>query len=328
MKLQRIATPMTRLTVALSLLLGSFGALAQNYPSRPVRVIVPFPAGGNTDITVRPLSSKLGEIFGQTFLVDNRGGANTIIGAEIAARATPDGHTLLVGAQNTLAINPHAYSKLPYDVKKDFAPIALLTDYNYLLVARPGFPANNIPDLVKYAKANPGKVSHASVGEGSSGHLAQLLFESMAGVKIIHVPYKGNAPMVADLLGGTVDLALMGLASIQALHKAGKVKLIAVAADMRLAEMPDLPTVQEAGYAGFTSGTFQGLLTQAAVPRAIVTRLNREVNRALQSPEVKTALEAQKVTLGNGTPEEFGKRIAFESERWGKVVKSVNLKFD
>lgn len=327
MKQQRIVT-MIRATAALSLLLGSFSALAQNYPSRPVRVIVPFPAGGNTDIMARPLSTKLGEIFGQPFLVDNRGGANTIVGAEMAARAAPDGHTLLVGAQNTLAINPYAYSKLPYDVKKDFAAIALLTDYNYLLVARPGFPASSIPELVAHAKANPGKVSHASVGEGSSGHLAQLLFESMAGVKLIHVPYKGNAPMIADLLGGNVDLALMGLASIQALHKAGKVKLIAVAADKRLAELPDLPTVQEAGYAGFTSGTFQGMVTQAAVPRAIITRLNREINRALQSPEVKTPLEAQKVMLGSGTPEDFAKRIAFEGERWEKVVKSVNLRFD
>ena len=307
------------------LLLAVSSAQAQNYPSRPVRVIIPFPAGGNTDIVARPVASKLAEVFGQPFLVDNRGGANTIVGAEIAAKATPDGHTLLVGAQNTLAINPFAYKSLPYDVKRDFAPIALLTDYNYLLVARPGFPANTIPELVTYAKANPGKVSHASVGEGSSGHLAQLLFESMAGVKIIHVPYKGNAPMVTDLLGGNVDLALMGLASIQSLARAGKVKLIAAAADKRMAELPDLPTVQEAGYAGFTSGTFQGMVTQAKVPRAIIVRLNAEINKALASQEIKAATESQKITLGSGSPEEFGKRIAFEAARWEKVVKSVNL---
>lgn len=307
------------------MLLASAAALAQSYPSRPVRVIVPFPAGGNTDIVARPVAGKLADALGQPFLVDNRGGANTILGAEIAAKATPDGHTLLVAAQNTLAINPYAYKKLPYDVKRDFAPVALLTDYNYLLVARTGFPARTIPELVAYAKANPGRVNHASVGEGSSGHVAQVLFESMAGVKMIHVPYKGNAPMVADLLGGNVDLALMGLASIQSLARAGKVRLIAAAADKRMSELPDLPTVQEAGYKGFTSGTWQGMVTQARVPRAIIVRLNAEINKALASQEIRAATEAQKITLGSGTPEDFGRRITYEAGRWEKVIRSVNL---
>lgn len=323
-----------RTAVTVALLLASLSALVQAqapapaYPSRPVRMIIPFPAGGNTDITARPLAGKLAEVFGQTFLVDNRPGAGTIIGAEIAARATPDGHTLLFAAQNTLAINPATYRKLPYNVKRDFAPVAMLTDYNYVLAARVGFGPKTVPEMIALARANPGTISHGSIGEGSSGHMAQLLLESMAKVKLIHVPYKGNAPMITDLLGGQLDVALLGMASIQNQVKAGKIRLFAAASEKRMDEFPDLPTVAEAGYAGFTSGTWMSMVTQAAVPRAIILRLNREVNRALQSPEVKGPLESQKVTLGSGTPEDLAKRIDFETERWAKVAKEVNLVFD
>jgi tripartite-type tricarboxylate transporter receptor subunit TctC len=314
--------------LALTLSAAAGSALAQAYPSRPVRVIVPFASGGNTDLTARPLATKLGEAMGQSFLVDNRPGATTIVGAEITAKATPDGHTLLLAAQNTLCINPYSYSKLPYDPNKDFAPIAMLTDYKYAWVARNSLPVKNIPEMVVYAKANPGKLSHASIGEGSSGHLAQILFEGMAGIKMIHVPYKGNTPMIADLLGGNVDTATLGPASVISLVKAGKVKMLAMGSDKRMPDMPDMPTVAEAGYAGFTVGTWVGMVTQKAVPKPIIDRLNREINRALQSPEVRQPLEGQMVTLGNGTPEDLAKRIAFEQERWSKVVKSINLKFD
>ena len=315
---------------ALVLLCASMTAPAQSpaYPTRPVRIIVPFEAGGNTDITARPLASKLSEAFGQTFLVENRGGANTIIGAEIAARAAPDGHTLLTAPQNLLCINPHTYKKLPYDVNRDFAPIGLLTNYNYLLVSRLGFAPKTTPEFIDYARANPDKLSLASTGIGSSAHMALLLLQQMAGVKITHVPYKGNAPMITDLIANQLDTALMGMASIQGHVKAGKIKMIAAAADKRFPELPDLPTMAEAGYPGFNSGTWMSMVTQAAVPRAIITRLNREINLALQSPEVKAPLEAQKVELGSGTPEDLAKRIAFESQRWAKVAKEVNLQFD
>lgn len=276
----------------------------------------------------RPLAAKLTETLGQPFLIDNRGGANTIVGAEVAAKSPADGYTLLVAPQNLLSINPHTYRKLPYDVQRDFAPIALLVEYNYLLVSNVGFAQKTTQEVIAYAKANPGKLSHGSTGEGSSGHVAQLQLEQMAGVKFNHIPYKGNAQMITDLLGGNLDVAMMGLASIQALVRAGKLRMIAAAADKRFAEYPDLPTMAEAGYPGFNSGTWFSMVTKSGTSREIITRLNQEINKAMQSTEVKTALEAQKVNIASGSPEDLAKKIAFESARWAKVVKTVGLSFE
>jgi len=318
--------------VAIALQLASTGTLvhaqAPAWPVKPVRVIVPFVAGGNTDVVARPLANKLTEALGQPFLVENRGGAGTVIGAEIVARAAPDGYTLLVATQNTLSIKPSTHPNLPYNVTRDFAPVALLTDYAYVMVARPGFAPKNIPDMIALARARLGEVSHGTTGNGSSGHVAQLLLESMAGVKLLHVPYKGNTPMISDMMSNQLDTGMMGLAAVQGMVKAGKVRLIAAASEKRLPELPDLATVAEAGFPGFSSGTWNCVVTQAGVSRAIVTRLNREINRALQSPEVKTPLEAQKVTLGSGSPEDLGRKISFETERWAKVLRGVNMQFD
>ncbi len=324
----------TALATALALLpplgmLGASGSVqAQAYPARPVRIIVPFTAGGNTDVMARPLAAKLTETMGQPFLIENRGGANTIVGAEVTVKSPADGYTLLVAPQNLLCINPHTYRKLPYDVQRDFTPIALLIEYNYLLVSNVGFAQKTTQEVIAYAKANPGKLSHGSTGEGSSSHVAQLQLEQMAGVKINHIPYKGNAQMITDLLGGNLDVAMMGLASIQPLVKAGKLRMIAAAADKRFAEYPDLPTMAEAGYPGFNSGTWFSMVARSGTPREVITRLNQEINKAMQSTGVKTALEAQKVNIANGSPEDLAKKIAFESARWEKVVKTVGLSFE
>ncbi len=329
--MKHISKPLSALGSTLAALgtVAMIGAAqAQTYPAKPVRIIVPFTAGGNTDVMARPLAAKLTETLAQPFLIENRGGANTIVGAEVMAKSPTDGYTLLVAPQNLLAINPHTYRKLPYDVQRDFAPIAMLIEYNYILVSRLGFVPKTTQEVIAYAKANPGKLSHASTGEGSSGHVAQLQLEQMAGVKINHIPYKGNAPMITDLLGGNLDVAMMGLASIQTLVKSGKIRMIAAAADKRFAEFPDLPTMAEAGYPGFNSGTWFSMVTKAGTSRDIITKLNQEINKAMQSTEVKTALEAQKVNIANGSPEDLAKKIAFESARWEKVVKTVGLSFD
>lgn len=301
---------------------------APAWPAKPVRIVVPFVAGGNTDVVARPLAAKLAEYLGQPFLVENRGGAGTVIGAEIVAKAPADGYTLLVATQNTLSIKPSTHPNLPYNVARDFAPVALLTEYGYVMVTRLGFGPKTMQEMLSLARTRPGEVSHGSTGNGSSGHVAQLLLESMAGVKMLHVPYKGNTPMISDMMSNQLDSGMMGLAAVQPLVKSGKLRLIAAATDKRIAELPDLPTVAEAGYPGFSSGTWNCVVTQSGVPRAVITRLNREINRALQSPEVKNPLEAQKVLLGNGTPEDLGRKIAFETERWAKVLKGVNVKFD
>ncbi len=301
---------------------------APAWPSKPVRIVVPFVAGGNTDVVARPLAAKLAEYLGQPFLVENRGGAGTVIGAEIVAKAPADGYSLLVATQNTLSIKPSTHPNLPYNVGRDFAPVALLTEYGYVMVTRLAFGPKTMQEMLALARTKPGEVSHGSTGNGSSGHVAQLLLESMAGLKMLHVPYKGNTPMISDMMSNQLDSGMMGLAAVQPLVKSGKLRLIAAATDKRIAELPDLPTVAEAGYPGFSSGTWNCVVTQAGVPRAIVTRLNREINRALQAPEVKNPLEAQKVLLGNGTPEDLGRKIAFETERWAKVLKGVNVKFD
>lgn len=306
----------------------SANVCAQQYPNRPLRLIIPYPPGGATDIIGRAVANKLNDYLGQSVLADNRPGANSIIGAEIAAKASPDGYTLLFATMATLALNPSSYRKLSYDPLKDFAPVAKLGDYTYFIVARNGFPAKNFAELLAYAKANPGKVTYGSTGDGSPAHFGGVLLESMAGIKLTHVPYKGNALMNLDLMGERLDLNFTGLPAIEALVRAGKMRLLASAGGKRDPLVPDVPTVAESGYPGYWVGTWFAIVTRAGTPRPVILRLNREINRALQAPEVQTPLLKDGYTLANGTPEDLDNLIRSQIPLWTKIAKEAKISFE
>jgi tripartite-type tricarboxylate transporter receptor subunit TctC len=325
------------LTAALSTSILSAGLLptqaaaqdtAANYPNRPIRFVIPYPPGGATDIIGRSVSNKAGEFLGQNILVDNRPGANTIIGAEIVARSQPDGYSLLFATLSTMVLNRATYKKLPYDPIKDFAPVAKLSEYPYYVVQRLGFQPKTIKELVAYAKANPGKVTYASSGNGSPAHFGGVMLEQMAGIKLVHVPYKGNAPANADMLGERLDINLTGLASIAANVKAGKMRLMAVAGHVRDPRMPDIPTVQEAGFKDYWVGTWFSVVTKSGTPRPVIVKLNREINRALKDPAVAIPMTAQGYDLAQGTPEDLGNLIKKEIPRWTAAAKAGNISFD
>ncbi len=306
----------------------STNTLAQNYPNRPLRLIIPYTPGGATDIIGRAVANKLTETLGQSVLVDNRPGANTIVGAEIASKASPDGYTLFFGTLPTLVLNPATYKKLPYDPLKDFASVAKLSEYFYFIVARNGFPAKNIAELVAYAKANPGKVTYGSTGEGSPSHLGGVLLESLAGIKMVHIPYKGNSVTNLDLMGERLDFTMTGLPSIESLVKAGKLRLIASTGLKRDPLYPEVATVDESGFPGYAVRTWFAIVTRAGTPRAIILRLNSEINRALQSPEVQKPLLDSGYELAKGTPEDLDQLIRDEIPRWTRVAREANISFD
>jgi tripartite-type tricarboxylate transporter receptor subunit TctC len=306
----------------------AFNAAAQTYPNRPIRLVIPYPPGGATDIIGRAVAGKMTELLGQSMLADNRPGANTIIGAEIVAKSTPDGYSVLFATLSTLGINPATYSKLPYHPIRDFAPIVKLSQYAYYIVARNNFPPKTIPELISYAKANPGKVTYGSSGNGSPAHFGGVMLEQAAGVKLVHVPYKGNAPANADMMGDRLDINLTGLPSIEPLVRAGKMRLLAFAGDKRDPRMPDVPTVAEAGFPDYWVGTWFSIVAKSGTPRPIIAKLNQEFNRALKSPEVEKPLTANGYELGGGTPEELAALIKKELPRWAKLAKQGNIKFD
>lgn len=314
--------------VLLAVTLMSANVYAQEYPNRPLRLVIPYPPGGSTDLIGRAVGNKLTEYLGQSVLVDNRPGANTIIGTEIASKATPDGYTLAFVTMNSMVLNPASYKKLPYDSLKDFAPVAKLSEYAYYFVARNGLPARNITELIAYAKANPGKVTYGSTGDGSPAHFGAVLLESRAGIKMLHVPYKGNAQMNLDLMAERLDINLLGLPSVESLVKAGKMRLLAIGGEKRDKVNPDVPTVAEAGFPGFWVGTWFGISTRAGTPRPIIVRLNREVNRALTVPEVQKPLLEGGYELANGTPEDLGKLIREQIPLWTKIARQAGIQFD
>jgi len=317
----------------LAMLLASMvctSAFAQTYPDRPIRFIVPFPPGGTTDIMARPIGQKLGDFLGQPVLLDFRPGASSIVGGDIAAHATPDGYTLLFGGMSLLTMNPATFKKLPYNTARDFAPVGLIGGYNLVLIARLGLPAITVHELVKLAKAKPGLITYGTTGVGGPPHFGSVMLESMAGIRMQHIPYKGNTQINTSLLAEELDISLGGLSSVQALLKSGKVKLLATAGPRRLALLPDLPTIAEAGYAGYQAGTWFSLVTRAGTPRAIITRLNRELNRVLKLPEVIQQLEAggYEVADGTGTPESLAKLIADDTRRWAALAREAKIETD
>ena len=304
------------------------GVSAQPYPTKPIRIVVPFPAGGTTDVLARAAAQKLTETLGQPAVVDNRPGAGGNIGAELVAKSSPDGYTLLMGTVGTHAINPGLYPKLPYDHVKDFAPVILVAGVPNVLVINPALPVNSVQELIAYAKANPGKLNFASSGNGTSIHLSAELFKTMAGVQMTHVPYKGSAPALQDLVGGQVQLMFDNLPSSLALIKGGKLKALAVTSSARAAALPDVPTIAESGLPGFEASSWFGLLAPAGTPPPVIAKLNGEIAKWLATPEAKEKLLAQGANAAGGTPEDFAQFINAETAKWQKVVKESGAKVD
>jgi tripartite-type tricarboxylate transporter receptor subunit TctC len=304
-------------------------ALAQsNYPTKPIRLVVPFPPGGATDILAREVAQRLTEAWGQSVVVDNRPGAGGNIGTELVAKSAPDGYTLEMGTVGTHAINASLYSKLPYDHVKDFAPVILVAGVPNVLVVNLSLPVNSVQELIAYAKANPGKLNFASSGSGTSIHLSGELFKVMAGVDMTHVPYKGSAPALQDLIGGRVQLMFDNLPPSLPQIKGGKLKALAVTSSTRAPALPDTPTIAESGLPGFEASSWFGVLAPAGTPPAIIAKLNAEIAKWLTTPEAREKLLALGADAAGGTPEDFARHIQLETTKWAKVVKDSGAKVD
>jgi len=293
---------------------------AEAYPTRPIRLIVPFPPGGGTDIMGRLVASHLTSKLGVQTVVDNRGGAGGIIGTELAAKATPDGHTLLIGSVSTISINPSLYPKLPFDTVKDLAPVSLVASTPSVLVVTTGLAARSIQELIALAKAKPGQLNFGSAGSGTSHHLGGELFKLSAGIDIVHVPYKGTAPAVTDLVSGQVSMMISNMPSLLPMIKAGRLRPLAVTSLSRSSLMPELPTVAESGLPGFEVIVWYGVLAPAATPKGIISKLNEHVKEMANVPEVKARLAALGAEAISSTPGEFARKIREDMKKWGKVV--------
>jgi len=299
------------------------GAFAQTgaYPSKPIQFIVPYAPGGNGDIVARIVSQRLSPVLGQIILVDNRGGAGGNIGAEAAAKAPADGYTLMLGT-NTHAINMSLYAKVNYDFARDFSPISLISSAPLALIVHPAVPFKSVGELVAHARANPGKLNYGSGGSGSSGHIAAELFKSLAGVDIVHVPYKAVAQYVTDLIGGQLQLAFNATSTSVAMAASGKVRSLGLTSLKRSALAPGMQTIAESGLPGYEFVIWQGILAPAKTPAAIITRLNRDLITLLATAEIHEQFKAQGVDSMSSTPEEFGAYIKSEIPKWAKVVKA------
>jgi tripartite-type tricarboxylate transporter receptor subunit TctC len=308
--------------------LAASNALAQAYPSKPIRLIVPFPPGGGNDVIARVVGQELSERFGQQVIIDNRAGGNGIVGLQALAQAAPDGYTIGVGAAGPMAVNLGLYEKLAYDPLRDFAPITNMVMFPLLLVTHPSLPAKNVRELIALAKAEPGKIFYASPGSGNSGHLAGALFNSLAKVNITHVPYKGQGPAISDLLGGQVQLLYSSIPSVYAHVQQGRLHALAVGSAQRLRSMPNIPTIAESGVPGYEAYSWVGMIAPANTPKEIVARLNREIVDILKKKDVEEKLNQQGAIPVGDTPEHFSSYIAAEIIKWGAVVKSANIKLD
>ena len=300
----------------------------QAYPGKSIRLIVPFPAGGGVDSVARITFQRLSEILGQQVVIDNRGGSGGVIAAEIAARAAPDGYTLFFGTTATQAITPHYYRKLAYDPVKDFAPVNLLAGAGYLLVVHPALPAASVKELIVLARAKPGALNYSSAGNGSTLHLTMELFRSMAGIDLVHIPYKGAAPALADLLSGQIQLTFNPASVVLPHIRSGRVRALGITSAKRSPLASDVPTIAEAGVPGYESSGWYGTLAPAHTPQAIISRLNRELNHALADKDVKERYSATGVEAIGTTPEQFAEFIRNEYAKWGKVVRATGVKME
>ena len=306
----------------------AFPAQADTFPSRTVKLVVPFPPGGPLDATGRAIAQKLTEAWGQSVIVENKPGAGGNIGADYVAKSAPDGYTVVMGALSTHAVNPSLYPKMPFDAQRDFAPITLVAITPNVLVVNPSLPVHSVKELIAYAKANPGKLSFGSGSIGSAGHLAGELFKVDAGVDMVHVPYKGAAPAMQGLLAGDTQLMFDNLASAMSQVKAGKLRALAVTSAERSKLVSDLPTMAEAGVPGFDISTWYGLLAPAGTPPDVIAKWNADVTKILSAPDMRERLAAQGAEAAPDTPAEFAKFIDGELVKYAKIVKASGAKVD
>jgi tripartite-type tricarboxylate transporter receptor subunit TctC len=304
------------------------GALAQPYPNRPIKFIVPFPPGGNLDFIARTIQPKLAEYLGQPVIIDNKGGAGGIVGAEYAAKQPNDGYTIFLGNTGTIGIYPVVYPKLPYDALKDFTAVGITSTNAVLAVIHPSVPANTLQEFIAYAKANPGKIAAGVAGSGSLLHFATEMLKSQAGIDMLVVPYKASGPAATDLLGGQIQLLIDAPPVTMAYVKSGRAKAIAVSGKTRLAALPDTPTFDEAGLKGFDASGWQGVLVPVRTPPAMIARLSEALVKTLAQPEVREKFALQGLDVASSTPEQFGTFIRAELEKWGKVAKTANIRLD
>jgi tripartite-type tricarboxylate transporter receptor subunit TctC len=299
---------------------------AQNYPTKPIRIVVPFAPGGGGDLVARTVAAKLTEGLGQPVVVDNRAGAAGSIGADIAAKSPPDGHTLLLGSNGPLAINPSLYAKLPYDAARDFAPVSLVTVMPFVLVVHPALPVRAVKELIALARSRPGELNYGSPGNGSSTHLANELLKSMTGMKIAHVPYKGVAPAATDLISGQIQMMSGDLSTLVPHIRSGRMRALAVTSSRRSALLPETPTIAESGVPGYEASGWFGVLVPAGTPPSIVQRLNAAMLKGLAAADARERLAAFGGEVAPGTPEQFAAHIRTEAAKWGKLIRALGLK--
>ena len=311
--------------VSIALACSAASAQAADYPNRPVRLVVPFAAGGSSDTVSRLLAQKLGAAMGQSVVVENRPGAGGNIGAETVAKARPDGYTLLFAA-GSLTVNVSLYEKLPFDPLKDFEPVIHVCTVNGILVTHPSVPATTVGELIALAKARPGTINFGSAGNGTILHLAGELFKTAAKVEMTHVPYRGSGPALSDLMAGQVQVMFANMPGTVQQVKAGKLRVLAATGAKRASSLPEVPTIAEAGLPGYQAATWFGILAPAGTPREIVTKLNAEIGKALRASDLEEHLRADGADVVGGTPEQFGAFLQSEVERWGPVVKRAGIK--
>lgn len=309
---------------------GVAPALAQTpaYPHKPIRLILPYPPGGGSDTIARPFARKMTENIGQQVIVDNRGGAGGNIGMETAARAAPDGYTIVMGLTAQLAVNPGLYQKLPYDPARDFEPITLLANGAYLLVAHPSLPVKTVKDVIAIAKKRPDEILYASSGNGSGAHLATELLNHLTGIRLKHVPYKGGGPALVDTISGQTQLLFATPIASAGHIEAGRLRAIAVSTGKRVSSMPNLPTVAESGVPGYDSGVWYAMLAPKGTPRTVITRLNEEFRKVLADPGIRGFLTKSGIDPEGGTPDELGKYMRSEIAKWAKVIKAAHITMD
>ena len=317
-----------RFALALAAVAFAGVAAGQAYPSKPIRIIIPFAAGGTSDILARFIGPKLTEAWGQPVIIENKTGANGNVGADYVAKSAPDGYTVLLADIGAIAISPSVYPTLPYDPVKDFSPVVMVSYSPHILAVHPSVPVSNVKELIAYAKAHPGQLNFAVSGTGGAPHLAGIEFQQRTGVQWSYIPYKGGSAAVLDVVAGQANILFNGMLATYGQVKNGKLKALAVSSAKRVAAAPDLPTVAEQGLPGFETGSWQGVVAAAGTPREIVAKMNAELTRILNTQDMKDKLAAQGTEVRTDTPESFAAFIRDEKARWAKVVKESGAKFD
>jgi tripartite-type tricarboxylate transporter receptor subunit TctC len=315
--------------LAATLALAATPAAAQGWtPSQPIRMVVPYPPGGTTDLVARGIAGKLSEKYGQQMVVDNRGGASTMIGTDMMAKAVPDGYTIGLVTQTTMSINPNVVAKQPYDTERDLAPVTQVVYFPYVIAAHPSAPFSNLKEMIAHARAKPGSITYGTPGTASTNHLGGAQLEQLIGAKLLHVPFKGAGPALTAVLGGQVQTIITGAATVIPQAKVGKIKVIAFAAEKRHPNWPDIPSTGEAGLKGYEAGTWFGIVTRAGVARPIINNLNKEIIAALNTPDLAKSLTAAGFDIRTQSPDEFAKYIRADRALLGKVIKAANIRLD